>query len=469
MVSALRAHRPGRDSDRTDLITRLMADEAYEAALSLLMPRIEGGFDDPVVLDQAATCFWHLQEGLEAIRLMHILVEGWPKSGASCVKLASYALGSGDVERAETALHLAFERGHKSAHALALLNRITPLHRNSAHVRRLKSLAESPDVTSLERAVAQNTLGRIEHQSGRYRAAFRRFSNANRLHGEIYRPREISALVAGQLLNFDPTRLPKRHTSEPRMLFITGLPRSGTTVLEQSLDRHSQILALGESCALSRTVMDMRRQAGSTGAWDWFGRMSEQERSVFRQRFLSLLPHAAQKSERVLVFKMPFDCFDLGVAAWLWPTARFVHMSRHPLDVGMSNFVTLFHAGHAYSRRLEWIAHMIRAVGYVMEDYQAKLGGAMRMQSYRALLEDPERQLKAILNHAGLSWDSACLHPENSKRPVRTASVGQIEGGVNKAGLEKWAAYRPQLTALVDGLGSEWLARWQETDTPSQK
>ncbi len=248
MIAVPRAHQVNYTSSGSDLVTRLMSDGAYEAALSMLAPRIDNGLADPVAMDQAATCHWHLQEGAQAMSLMQQIVDDWPQLGAPCVKLASYAASCGETQRASHALHLAFRRGHKSAKSLALLNRVSPIAAKNASARRLKAIAKSRPLPNVDRAIARNTLGKIGDRAGRHRAAFRWFASANQLHGSGCRPRDISALVAGQILSFDPHLLPKSAAAtEPRMLVITGLPRSGTNVLEHSLSRHTQIRALGEA------------------------------------------------------------------------------------------------------------------------------------------------------------------------------------------------------------------------------
>ena len=455
-----RAPRP-----RADLVTNLMEQGAYHAALSILTPQLASGAADPVALDQAATCHWQLEEGEAAIAHLDRLVAGWPDLGSPCVKLASYAASMGQTDRARAALDLAMARGLRSAQALALLNRLDPIPRDSAMARRLKTLARDQSLCKRDQAIAQNTLGKIEDHAGRYRAAFRWFAAANRTHGKVYHPRAISARVASQILSFDPTRFSSSDRSGPRFLFITGMPRSGTTVLEHSLSRHSQIRALGESVALSRTAEVLRRAHGGAGAWDWVERSSQLDRAQFQDLFLSFLPADARDDRRVLVTKMPLDLFDIGVAAWLWPQARFVHLDRHPMDVGLSNFTTLFHQGHGYAQRLDWTAHMIRAVDRSMSDYVGKLGGAIIRQSYRALVTDPEPHLRAILRHSALDWDDACLTPQASARPVQTASIGQLTPGFTARGLGKWRRYEAQLAPLARALGSDWLDQWEGEDS----
>ena len=456
--------RPG-----VDLISTLIDDGAYGAALTLLAPRLRPDAGDPVALDQAATCHWQLEQGAQALAYLDRLVTGWPQLGAPCVKLASYAAGMGQVPRAKRALDRAFARGVRSAQAMSLLNRLDPIARDSAMARRLKAMARDTSLPKLDQAIARNTLGKIEERAGRYRAAFRWFESAKRAYGKAYHPRQISALVAGQILKYHPITRHGPEASGPRLLFITGMPRSGTTVLEHSLSRHSQIRALGESPALSRTVMALRRQAGQPGAWDWFDRVHTLDRAAFRQLFLSFLPAEAREDDRLLVSKMPLDCFDLGVAAWLWPDARVVHLDRHPMDVGLSNFTTLFHQGHDFSRRLDWAGHMIRAVDRSITDYAQKLGPMIRRQSYSALVAEPEAQLRAILDHANLPWEEACLTPQSSDRPVQTASMGQLAPGFTSQGIDRWQRYDGHLDPLLRALDPDWVAAFEARDRGVQR
>ena len=168
---------------------------------------------------------------------------------------------------------------------------------------------------------------------------------------------------------------------------------------------------------------------------------------------------------QVVVDKMPMDCLDLGLARLILPEARFVFMARHPLDVGLSNFVTAFDRGNGFSTRLDWIAHITRLVYASLDDYGPKLGAALRVQSYRALVETPEAQIRALLDHVQLPFEAACLTPEAAGGAVKTASVLQVREKINRAGLGKWHFYEEQLAPLVEALGGpEWIDTWETLD-----
>jgi len=450
-------------------VSDLMAQGAYAEALKLLLPRLKSGKLDVATLDLAASCYWYLDDSDTALSLVQVIVDQWPDRCAGWTKLAAMATSVGQTERARAALGQALKRGPKSANGLALLNRLDPIRRDSASARRLKALATATQTPARDKATAMNTLGRIEDRAGRPRAAFRWFASAKRAYGEEYRPREVTAMVAAQIVRFDPTGLPDMAEQTPRMLFVVGMPRSGTTLVETILARHSDVRPLGESQALTRTVMAMRQHvaqtANTTSAWDWFEELSPQEVGAFRRLYLSYLPPGAAQGGQMLVSKMPLDCFDLGAARVLLPQARFLLMNRHPLDVGLSNFTTNFHEGNAFSRRLDWTGHMIRSVARSADDYERKLGARFRRQSYRGLIEKPKRQVRAILDHIGLPWQEACLSPEKGHHIVRTASLNQVREAINRKGLDRWKPYQDQLSPLVGALGGwDWIQAWEEAD-----
>jgi len=155
----------------------------------------------------------------------------------------------------------------------------------------------------------------------------------------------------------------------------------------------------------------------------------------------------------------------MGFARMILPDAKFIFMMRHPLDVGLSLFSKDFAEGQAFTKRLEWIGHQIRTVYASLDDYLPKLGSRLRLQSFRALVEQPEQQLRGILGHLDLDWDPACLSPEDYTGTVNTASLVQIREGINTKGLGKWRRYETELAPLVAALGGwEWIKEWEQRD-----
>ncbi len=415
-----------------------------DLALAGLLPVLQQNADDPAALDCAAMCYWRLGDGTTALALMRVVTDGWPTLAAAWSKRAAMAAGIGDGALAERCLLQALRLTPQSVAVLAALNRVAPFSLNGALTRRLKSQLKDRSLSRADRVMALNALGRIEERAGRHAQAFRRFAAAKaagdgqydadatdrRVSAQCARP----AVAAGQ--------------GGPKVIFVTGMPRSGTTLVESVFDRHPQVTSVGESHALTRA----RQQAA--------GGSPQQGRDAY----LGTLGLPGHGAERVLVDKMPLNLLDLDFARRILPEARFLFLQRHPLDVGLSCFCTNFHEGNGFSHRLEWIGHLTRAVYRSAEDHEAKLGAAFRRQSYRALVNRPEREIRAMLDHAGLDFHADCLSPEAAQGPARTASLYQVREAINRRGLDKWRAYKAQLTPLVETLGAGWIADWEAAD-----
>ena len=173
----------------------------------------------------------------------------------------------------------------------------------------------------------------------------------------------------------------------------------------------------------------------------------------------------AQDLPPVIIDKTPLNIFELGFAARVLPSARFVFLSRHPLDVGLSAFATHFFAAHPYSNSLASIGDMTRAVYRSADNYERRLGPAFRRQSYAALVSSPETQIRSLLDHLDLAWDPACLSPQDRVGMVRTASVTQVRAPITRSAIGKWTRYEKELQPLVKALGGpDWIDDWEGAD-----
>lgn len=413
----------------------LQADRPAEALtrLHLISDRLAR---DPAALDCAAMCYWQLGDGPTALGLMGVLTDGWPNLTAGWTKRASMAAATGDGDLAEACLKRALSLTPKSVPILAALNRVKPFAFNGSLTRRLRSLLTGP-LSEDDRQAAANALARIEERAGRYSQAFRHFAAAKAAGG-----------VAPPCQQPRPTLGEPPQTAGPDVVFVAGMPRSGTTLMEQILLRHPETVGIGESPALSRTAT-CACQEGLTGT---------QAQALYLKQ-LNLPPDMAG---RVIVDKMPLNILDMEFALWCLPRARVVFMDRHPMDVGLSCYATRFHDGNGFSHRLDWIGAQIR----IVHDAAGRVSGhtGFLRQSYRALVEAPEPQIRAVLRHLGLGFVPDCLSPEKGQGVVGTASMFQVRAPINQDGLGKWRNYAAQLEPLKQALGAEWLAGWEEAD-----
>lgn len=442
----------------------------YRLALTVLIPLMQAGSYDVPILDRAATCYLQIGDTQAAISLIEVITEIRPELAMGWGKLAALKLTVGDKTGAIRGFRKALGINPNSAYALSALNGLEPFKRDSGKVARLRKLAKSTKLPPSEMQSILNTLGQVEHNSGRPKIAFRFFAKAKAVAQADFKPECMDELVDGQIRHFQANSGTDENPDGPRIVFLVGMPRSGTTLLEQILTRHSQVGTIGESPALTKTLLAVRQHVKNTqrgqNLWDWCDRLTEQETSIFRQYYYECINRDTVPSNDVIVDKMPFNSFHLGLAHTLLPDAKFVFMSRHPLDVGLSNFRTSFHSGNEFSHQLKWIGQMTRSIYRSTQDYQAKLTTQLRVQSYQGLVTNPDIQIKALLEHVGLPWQQDCLSPQDLGGAIRTASVHQVRESINTRALDKWKAYKDQLQPLLVALGGqEWVHHWQDLDS----
>ncbi|TLP64357.1 tetratricopeptide repeat protein [Parasedimentitalea maritima] len=452
--------------ERFAKIDELIAEREFPLALPMLLKMLQIDAKCVDTLNRAAICYFELGDAATALALLQFITENWPKKSIYWGKLAEMCQFTGDIDGAIANYKQAIKVDPNNVLAIFKLNHLEPFKRESKQVSRLRKLDKAGKLTQRGQALVSSTLGQIEAKNGRHRAAFRHFARSKSAKTGEFPLEDLNNQIDAQITDFQPSNGKPATEGEPRMIFVCGLPRSGTTLVENILSSHADVGSIGESFALSQTVTAIgKRLTPGQNRWQWLKSRTDEEISILREYFHRVALKGLPNEHGVIVDKMPLNCLDIGVAQMLLPDAKFIFMVRHPLDVGLSNFITNFQDGNAFSQKLSWIAQMTHEVYRSADDYSAKLAGAMRMQSFRALVENPEEQIRRMLEHTGLPWQDACMHPERGEAVVRTASSLQIRKGINSKGLGKWKTYEDQLQPLLTALGGEeWLSHWQTID-----
>ena len=252
-----------------------------------------------------------------------------------------------------------------------------------------------------------------------------------------------------------PTRAP---------LFIVGMPRSGTTLVESILSRHRDVAAQGETGEVA-AIEDMAyARLGAAGRRmnrhelilqldrDWLAAQAEAVMKRAATRFSSAF--------KVITDKMPENAVRLGLIKRLFPHARIIHVRRHPLDVGVSNFFQRFSDGQGYSTRLDWIGVRTRQIADSMAIWKQALDLDILDVSYEKLVTDTEAEARRLVAFTGLDWDPACLEPQRTSRSVLTASQWQVRQPIYRRSMARWKRYEPWLGPMIEAMGGfEWIDR----------
>ncbi len=443
----------------------------FAEALALLHQLVQEDPSNPALLHALADCYSESGQMDAALPVLDEICTSWPEDLNARGKAGMIRLSMGDTAAAAAAFRKVLELSPMSAAALVALNLIEIFPASSPEARKLQDLAKAPSLSPGEKAAICNALGQIEDASGKPATAMQYFAEAKAATPGDYPQAEYDKMLAEQRQAFHPgsTAEARMDDGAHRFAFVTGLPRSGTTLLEAMLGRHPGIGSIGENPGIGQAVITARQLVQDTvpltSHWKWTWQASSEELTALRKMFLETSVPESLQDHAVIIDKQPQNSFNLGFARIMLPDAKFIFMMRHPLDVGLSLFSKDFAEGQVFSKRLEWIGHQIRTVYASIDDYLPKLGSRLRLQSYRALVEQPEQQLREILGHLGLDWHPDCLSPEHYTGAVNTASLVQVRKGINTKGLGKWKPYEAELAPLIDALGGwSWIREWEERD-----
>jgi hypothetical protein len=217
------------------------------------------------------------------------------------------------------------------------------------------------------------------------------------------------------------------------LVFIVGLPRSGTTLVEQILAAHPDAVSIGEC----DDIAHLATKAENGDATALTGAHVEAVR-------------AKARGARVVVDKTPFNYLHLAAVARLLPGARIIHIRRDVRDVALSCFTQNFVTPHAWSCDLGHLGDYIQHYQRLMAHWRAALpAGRMIEIDYEALVADPAAEAKRIVAFADLDWTQACLEFHRAKGVVRTASKWQVRKPIYASSVGRWQAFRPFLGPLL--------------------
>ena len=240
-----------------------------------------------------------------------------------------------------------------------------------------------------------------------------------------------------------------------RPIFIVGMPRTGTSLTEQILASHPQVVGAGELIILERFRKRIESQTGepfpkgatllSDSDWQALGE------EYIREQADKVKPVA--ENIRYISDKHPLNFFFLGMISIMLPEAKIIHCRRHPLATGLSIFQHHFPAGHFYGDTLEDLGRFYLGYQRLMDYWEEQLPGKIYHLQYEELVGDTEVQTRKLLDFCGLPFDPACLRFYDTKRAVATASVAQVREPIYQQSVKGWQRYAEQLAPMRRILG----------------
>jgi tetratricopeptide (TPR) repeat protein len=245
----------------------------------------------------------------------------------------------------------------------------------------------------------------------------------------------------------DPSRVP---------VFVVGMPRSGTTLVEQILASHSRVFGAGEIDDFAKVVPRRQDPGGAAVIFpEVVSLLCGDDLRALGARYLDRIRAMAPAAERI-VDKMPSNFSMVGLIHLALPQARIIHVRRDPVDTCLSCFSILFVGDHPYGYDLAELGRYYGAYERLMQHWRDVLPqGVMLEVRYEDVIDDIEQQARRLVAHCGLDWEEACLAFHRSPRPVATASVAQVRQPIYRSAVGRSQPYRAYLGPLLQALERE--------------
>ncbi len=236
---------------------------------------------------------------------------------------------------------------------------------------------------------------------------------------------------------------------DPGPIFIMGLPRSGTTLVDRIVSSHSAVDSLGE---INDFALSLMGEIGpSKGKLDLIAKSAHMDFEKLGAKYLSSI-QARNGNAAYLIDKTPANFLYIGLIAKALPNAKILHMRRNPMDSCYAMYKTLFRMGYPFSYSLDNLARYYEAYDALMRHWQAMLPGRVYDIDYENLVQNPEQVSRNIVTHCGFDWQAECLDFHLNKSPTATASAAQVRRPINRDSVEKWRAYTNELQPLKQAL-----------------
>jgi len=322
-------------------------------------------------------------------------------------------------------------------------------------VPQLEQQLSRSDLSDDDRCFLGFAAGKIFNDIKDYDKAFSFYEMGNRFKNSQFEIDQFRREI-DRLISFFSTeriqQLSSLGVSSKVPVFIVGMPRTGTTLVEQILSSHPEVHGAGELPDISSIAGTMKQYAiPKTDFPECVANLPENAFAGFADAYLRRLRTFDHSAVRI-IDKMPANFLHLGLIAILFPEAKVIHCQRHPLDTCLSCYFQRFRRGHDYSFNLTHLGLYYREYQRLMQHWKAVLPVAPYELHYSELVADQEAVSKKLIDFIGISWDDRCLNFHDNSRPVTTASNWQVRRPMNRAGLDRWKNYDQHLGALREAL-----------------
>lgn len=326
----------------------------------------------------------------------------------------------------------------------------------------MRGQLERPDLADEDRCYIEFALGKALEDAGDYAGSFQQYAAGNRRRrGRIcYDADEMTGLVRRSQALLTRTFFDERASFGSRYgdpIFIVGLPRAGSTLIEQILASHSAVegtMELPDLIAMVRGLIGRSASGARAPYPDLLEELDAEECRAFGDQYLARTRIQRKTDAPFFIDKMPNNFAHIGLIQLTLPRAKIIDARRHPLGCGLSCFKQHFARGQHFSYSLDDIGRYYHDYAVLMAHVDRVLPGRVHRVFYETLVTDTEAEVRRLLSYCGLPFEERCLSFFDNQRAVRTASSEQVRKPIYVEGAEHWRHFEEKLAPLKSALGS---------------
>jgi tetratricopeptide (TPR) repeat protein len=425
------------------------AHDCLARALTLVPPSAQLHHGMGVALSQLG----RYEEGLASYDKALALAPGQPNVLGDKGRLL-WALGR--IEEARAAIEQAIAADPSAAGLYPVLREVAAFAPGDSRIAAMEALlANGQSLTGEQRSDLNFTLAKAYADVGDRERAFSHLAEANALKRKLIDYDESATLARyGRIAEvFTPALMRDKvgaGSASELPVFIIGMPRSGTTLVEQILASLPGVHAGGEREDFQEALIKI------SGRGDYPEQVAAMTRADLAALGAAYVESVAATAPQALRFvdKMPANYLYAGLIHLALPNARIIHVQRDPVDTCLSCFETPFRTSQKFAYDLGELGRLYRAYAQLMAHWRAVLPAeAMLEVQYESLVADFESEARRLVAYCGLPWDEACLAFHETRRPVLTASATQVRQPLYQSSVGRWRAYRAPLQPLLEALG----------------
>ena len=329
------------------------------------------------------------------------------------------------------------------------------MNRYDDGIKIINNSLKNKSLTALEKQELHYSIADLYDKKSEYGMAYQHYKSANNIQKNKIKQDNIFSSIENYYKTPENKQQPCSNNESDRPIFILGMPRSGTSLIEQILSSHSKVYGAGELphiIDISNEISNITRKPYP----EYFDEINISQLNSFSEKYLSIIEHDSS-GYQYCTDKMPHNFLYIGLIKSLFRNCKIIHCIRNPMDVCLSIYFHNFNSNHPYSNSLGDLGNYYNNYREIMSLWKEKYCDDIFNIEYESLIDNPESEIRSLLDYIGLEWEDSCLYFYKNKRIVSTPSYHQVNKPLYKTSSNRWKNYSDYIAPLKKAIDEKYF------------